>query len=286
MGCNNFLTERIDKLIEASMRGENSGFSEETLKEWNELQSPEARQEMFRELDNLSEEAREASEKPDIPPENLKDWAEYLDIMNRDLENIREKAIERLEVMPGIDNFRESGTVDDNDIKYHLAATHPAERLAKIEAILYTGDKHIRSEGIVQEYTDANLIGSDLKPIVYVDYQYLNEELEKLEKESGDSGDPWWKELSQEDRHYYVTDHGIGHTIWQELPPEFKERFIEHHNTTKERGAMFVTRYARENPVEDFCDCLMVYKNQPDRLFNSDIEKFRDFNELAKGGMI
>ena len=31
MGCNNFLTERIDKLIEASIRGENSGFSQETL---------------------------------------------------------------------------------------------------------------------------------------------------------------------------------------------------------------------------------------------------------------
>lgn len=135
----------------------------------------------------------------------------------------------------------------------------------------------------MQEYTD---ITPGMKPQVNVNYQHSNEELEKLEEESGEGVDPWWKELSQEDRHYYVTDHGIGHSIWQELPQEFKERFIEYHNTTKEREAKFVTKYAGKSPTEDFCDCLMVYKNQPERLFKFDIEKFRDFNELAKGGKI
>ncbi|RLC80353.1 MAG: hypothetical protein DRI61_05930 [Chloroflexi bacterium] len=275
MGCGNEPNERDDQMLEESARGENCNLDPKIEEEWRSSQTQEAKQELFKEIDKISEGIKQFGEKAIIPPENLKEWAEYLDIMNRNLERVVEELPLRFELMPEIKDFERSRVIDNKDVQYYLSELSANALKTDRSAIAYRDELKISPNG--------DIIRGEI-------YLFKPEEPIRIYQqpppESLKGTPPQIRERTTEEALVHTIYHEQSHDITKNLPSEKLEKWEKLHKTTLERGCEFVTRYARINYLEDFAECFWVYKEHPEWLFKQDIEKFKFFNEIAKNNYI
>ena len=275
MGCINEPNEWDGQAVDKSAEGKNCNPDPQISEEWENNQTLEAREELSKEIDKISEETRQSGEKLAIPPENLKDWAEYLDIVSRNLERVARELPIRFELLPEIRGFEKSGVIDNKDVSYYLLELSMNALKTDRSAFFYKHELKINPEGkIIRGETP---LFEPEKPTVI----YKQPPVESLK-----GTPPEIREKNTEEAIVHAIYHEHFHNIMVRLPQDMIEKWNKLHEDTSKRDAQFVTLSASRDYLEDFSECLWVYKEHPYYLFKMDIQKFRFFNELTKKNYI